>query len=245
MLLPAFACALAIHSGGQAAAPARSILVFSKTAGFRHDSIPVGRKAILDIGMERGWTVSFTEDATAFEPNRLKAYDAVVFLSTTGKFFEPAQEKALIGFIHNGGGFVGIHAAADAEYDWAWYGQLVGGFFLQHPAQQEAVVNIEDTTHSSTQGLPNPWRRKDEWYDYRADPREHVHVLASLDQTSYTGSKMGTDHPIMWCHEFEGGRSWYTGMGHTQESYADPLYLKMIAEGIEWACGKSKRVKSH
>jgi cytochrome c len=219
----------------------RSILVFSKSAGFRHDSIPVARQAILDIGIERGWSVTFTEDANMIEKNRLKAFDAIVFVSTTGKILDSNQEKALVGFIHGGGGFAGIHAAADSEYDWAWYGRLVGAYFLQHPAQQEAVVKIEDTSSPITAGLPNPWTRKDEWYDYRVNPRPNVHVLASLVQTSYTGSKMGDDHPIMWYHEFEGGRSWYTGMGHTQESYHDPLFLKMLAEGIEWACGNSKR----
>ena len=237
MLSVALTCALAITAPG----PSRSILAFSKTMGYRHDSIPFARKAILDMATERGWSVTFTEDATFIDAGRLKGFDAVVFISTTGKFLDSKQEKALVGFIHGGGGFVGIHAAADAEYDWPWYGKLVGAFFLAHPAQQDAVVKIEDTTDPSTQHLPNPWSRKDEWYDYKTDPRADVHVLASLDQSSYTGSKMAADHPIMWRHEFEGGRSWYTGMGHTIESYSDPLYLKMLAEGIEWACGSSKR----
>jgi len=241
MLLPILACAAAVSAAQQTPAPARSILVFSKTMGFRHDSIPVGRNAILNIGIQRGWTVAFTEDANVFQPSKLKAYDAIVFLCTTGKFLDSKQEKALVGFIHGGGGFAGVHAAADAEYDWAWYGQLVGAFFMHHPAQQNAIVKIEDTTSPITQGLPNPWKRWDEWYDYKTDPRDKVHVLASLDQSSYTGSTMGADHPIMWSHEFEGGRSWYTGMGHTQESYQDPLFLKMLAEGIEWSCGNSKR----
>jgi len=245
MVLSALACtcSLALSGFSQAAPPPaqRSILVFSKSAGFRHDSIPVGRKAILDMGIDRGWTVSFSEDPRVLEQGHLKAFDAVVFISTTGKFLEKKQEDGLVNFIHHGGGFVGIHAAADAEYDWKWYGQLVGAYFLSHPAQQEATVKIEDTTDASTQGLPNPWRRRDEWYDYRVSPRSNVHVLASLDPTSYSGSKMPGDHPIMWRHEFEGGRSWYTGMGHTQESYGDPLFLKMLAEGIEWACGSSKR----
>jgi cytochrome c len=240
VLLPVLAFAVALRDV-QPDVPPRSILVFSKTMGFRHDSIPVGRAALLEMAGSKGWTITFTEDANEFQPNKLKAFDAIVFLSSTGKLFNPSQEKALVGFIHAGGGFVGIHAAADAEYDWPWYGQLVGGFFLQHPAIQDAVVNIEDTSDPSTQGLPNPWHRRDEWYDYKANPRANVHVLASLDQTSYTGSKMGDDHPIMWKHEFEGGRSWYTGMGHTAESYHDPLYLKMLSEGIEWACGASKR----
>ena len=221
--------------------PARSVLVFTKTTGFRHDSIPIGRDAILDMGIDRGWTVAFTEDARQINPRNLRSFDAVVFLSTTGKMLDPDEGKALVGFIHSGGGFVGVHAAADAEYDWPWYGELVGAFFLHHPAQQEATVNIEDTNDPSTKFLPNPWRRWDEWYDYKATPRAKVHVLASLDNSSYTGSTMGTDHPIMWKHEFEGGRSWYTGMGHTQDSYKDPLFLKMLGEGIEWACGSSKR----
>ncbi len=236
MFLPIIACAMALQGG-----PARSILVFSKTTGFRHDSIPVGREAILQMGIDRGWTVAFTEDADTFEPAKLKAYDAIVFLSTTGKPLDEKQGKALVGFIHNGGGYVGIHAAADSLYEWPWYGQLCGAFFLSHPAIQQATVKIEDTTHPSTSALPNPWIRTDEWYDYKVSPRANVHVLASLDNSTYNGSKMGSDHPIMWCHEFEGGRAWYTGMGHTQESYKDPVYLKMLGEGIEWACGKSKR----
>ncbi len=247
MVLSALACSCAWALSGNVQTPPpnpvahRSILVFTKSAGFRHDSIPVGRNAILDLGIQRGWTVAFSEDGNIIDANRLKPFDAVVFLSTTGKFLDAKQEKGLVSFIHHGGGFVGIHAAADAEYDWAWYGQLVGAYFLSHPAQQDAVVKIEDTTDPSTQDLPNPWKRWDEWYDYKVSPRDKVHVLASLEPTSYTGSKMPGDHPIMWKHEFEGGRSWYTGMGHTKESYQDPRYLKMLAEGIEWACGKSKR----
>jgi type 1 glutamine amidotransferase len=219
----------------------RSILVFTKTTGFRHDSIPLGRQTILDIGIEKGWTVAFTENADEFTPNKLKAFDAVVFLSTTGDLFNDEQKKAMVGFIHGGGGYVGIHAAADTEYKWPWYGQLVGAWFLHHPAQQQAVVKIEDTTDPITAGLPNPWSRFDEWYDYRTNPRDKVHVLASLDQSSYKDSQMGADHPIMWKHEFEGGRAFYTGLGHTQDSYKDPLYQKMIAEAIEWASGASKR----
>ena len=241
MFVPVIAFTLALSQAAQPTGPIRSILVFSKTMGFRHDSIPFGRAAILDIAISKGWTVAYTENADEFQPNKLKKYDAIVFLSTTGKFLDSKQEKALVGFIHGGGGFVGIHAAADAEYDWPWYGQLVGAWFMHHPAQQEAVVKIEDTTDASTVGLPNPWKRFDEWYDYKADPRANVHVLASLDNSSYNGSTMGSDHPIMWKHEFEGGRAWYTGMGHTQDSYKDPLYLKMLSEGIEWACGASKR----
>lgn len=216
----------------------RSILVYSKTAGFRHDSIADGRRAILDIGIARNWTVTFSEDPSAMDSAKLKGYDAIVFLSTTGKFLGPKEEKALVSFVHHGGGVAGIHAASDAENKWPWYGKMMGATFVHHPAQQDATVNIEDTTHPSTRFLPNPWRRRDEWYDFDASPRGSVHVLASLDQTSYSGSTMKGDHPIMWCHLFDGGRAWYTEMGHTAESYQDPLFLKMVGEGIEWACDK-------
>ena len=235
------ALALAVHLTQQAPSSHWSLLAFSKTKGFRHDSIPDAYKAILEMATQKGWAVTFTEDADFINGNMGKTYDAVIFISTTGTFLDKNQEKALQGFIHGGGGFVGIHAAADAEYDWPWYGKLVGAFFKHHPAQQEAHVKIEDTSDPSMSFLPNPWIRKDEWYDYRTDPRADVHVLASLDQSSYKDSTMGDDHPITWRHEFEGGRSWYTGMGHTKESYADPLFLRMLSEGIDWACGSSKR----
>lgn len=219
----------------------RSILLFSRTTGYRHDAIPVARHALIELGIQKGWTIAATEDPAVFTKNGLKNYDAVVWLMTTGTVLDADQKKAFTEFIHNGGGYVGVHSAADTEYDWPWYGQLVGAWFLQHPAQADAVVNIEDTTDPATSFLPNPWKRHDEWYDYRINPRANVHVLASLDQSSYAGSKMGADHPIMWRHEFEGGRAWYCGMGHTQESWADPMFLRMIGEGIEWACGKSRR----
>lgn len=241
MISLALAHAIASNSPKQAASKPLSILVFSKTAGFRHDSIPTGRAALTNIALEKGWRITLSEDADEFKGHNLRQYDVIVFLSTTGKFLNKSQEDGLVDFIHHGGGYVGIHAAADAEYDWPWYGKLVGAWFKHHPAQQVASVVIEDTSDDATKGLPNPWSRKDEWYDYKASPRPNVHVLASLDTTSYQDSQMGSDHPIMWKHEFEGGRSWYTGMGHVQESYSDPLYLKMITSGIEWAAGLSKR----
>jgi type 1 glutamine amidotransferase len=241
MVLSAIACTCALYGSIAAPSPSRSILVYSKSAGFRHDSIPVGRRAIIDLGIDRGWTVTCSEDPGSLDDRKLRSYDVIVFLSTTGKFLGAKEEKALQNFVHHGGGVVGIHAAADAEYEWPWYGKMIGAWFLTHPAQQEATVKIEDTTHPSTKDLPNPWARRDEWYDYKASPRGNVQVLASLDQSSYKGSKMANDHPIMWCHDFEGGRVWYTGMGHTQESYADPVFLKMLGEGIAWASEKSRR----
>lgn len=155
------------------------VLVFSRTAGFRHDAIPEGMAALGELGAEGGFTVDATEDAGAFTARNLARYDAVVFLSTTGDVLDDTQQGAFERYIERGGGYAGVHAAADTEYDWAFYGGLVGAWFQSHPAIQPATVDIEDGGHPATSGLPRVWERTDEWYNYRSDPREQVHVLAS------------------------------------------------------------------
>ncbi|HEU5473672.1 MAG TPA: ThuA domain-containing protein [Actinophytocola sp.] len=213
-------------------------LVFSKTTGFRHDSIPDGIAAIQQLGQQHNFTVDTTEDDTLFTDANLARYDVVIFLSTTGDPLGTQAEKdAFQRYIQQGGGFVGIHAASDSGYDWPWYGELVGAYFRQHPAIQQATVKVEDPAHPATQGLPTRWTRTDEWYDYQADPRGNVHVLASMDETTYSGATMGFDHPITWCHDFDGGRSWYTGLGHTRESFTEPNFLHLLLGGIQTAAG--------
>jgi type 1 glutamine amidotransferase len=220
------------------AAPSFRVLVFSKTTGFRHDSIPAGIAAIRLLGQQNNFTVDATEDDTKFTDANLAQYAAVVFLSSTGDPVSTQAEKdAFQRYIQHGGGFVGIHAASDSEYDWAWYGQLVGAYFKQHPAQQNAVVKVEDRNHPSTQGLPAQYTRYDEWYDFRANPRPSVHVLTTVDESSYSGATMGADHPTTWCHNFDGGRAWYTGMGHTNESFSEPNFLHLLLGGIQTAAG--------
>ncbi|MGW0799937.1 ThuA domain-containing protein [Streptomyces sp. NPDC002692] len=213
------------------------VLVFSRTAGFRHDAIPEAIAALRELGAEGGFTVDATEDAGAFTPRNLARYDAVVFLSTTGDVLDDTQQGAFERYIERGGGYAGIHAAADTEYDWAFYGGLVGAWFQSHPAIQPATVDIEDGGHPATSGLPRVWERTDEWYNYRSDPREQVHVLASLDESSYSGGTMNGDHPIAWCQEYRGGRAFYTGGGHTKESYADPAFRRHLLGGLRYATG--------
>ncbi|MEV4541816.1 ThuA domain-containing protein [Micromonospora echinaurantiaca] len=216
-----------------------SVLVFSKTAGFRHDSIPTGIAAIQQLGAEHGFTVDTTEDGAAFSDDNLARYRAVIWLSTTGDVLDGEQQAAFERYIRAGGGYVGIHAASDTEYSWAWYGDLVGAYFASHPANQQATVKVEDHAHPATAGLPERWSRFDEWYNYQSNPRPDVHVLASLDETSYSpgAGAMGADHPIAWCHDFQGGRAWYTGGGHTRESYAEPQFLAHLLGGIRSAAG--------
>lgn len=212
------------------------ILVFSKTAGFRHDSIPDAIAVIKELGARNNFMVDATEDAGAFTDANLTQYDAVVFLMTTGDILNSAQQAAFERYIRAGNGYAGVHSASDTEYDWPWYGQLVGAYFRSHPAIQRATINVEDRDHASTKGLPEQWERNDEWYNFRSNPREQVNVLASLDESTYSGGDMG-DHPIAWYHEFDGGRAWYTGGGHTKESYREPLFQQHILGGIHYAAG--------
>jgi type 1 glutamine amidotransferase len=221
----------------QAANPFR-LLVFSKTTGFRHDSIPAGIAAIQKLGQQNNFTVDATEDDTQFTDANLAKYAVVVFLSATGDPVSAQPEKdAFQRYIEHGGGFVGIHAASDSGYNWPWYGKLVGSYFKQHPAQQNALIKVEDPSHPSTQGLPGQFTRFDEWYDFQTNPRGSVHVLTTVDDSSYTGSTMGADHPNTWCQNYDGGRSWYTGLGHTIESFSEANFLHLLLGGIQTAAG--------
>lgn len=215
------------------------ILVFTKTSGYHHESIAVGVPAIMKLGQQNNFLVDSTSDATKISEENLKKYSAVVFLHTTGYMLNNVQQADLERYMQAGGNFVGIHAAADAEYDWKYYGRLVGAYFLSHPEQQEAALKIVDKGHISTKGLPDVWNRKDEWYNYKAISKK-LHVLINLDETSYKGGKNGAEHPIAWYQNFENGRSFYTGLGHTNESYSDPLFLGHILGGIQYAIGDNK-----
>ncbi|WP_083949939.1 ThuA domain-containing protein [Herbidospora yilanensis] len=224
-----------------AADPEFKVLVFSKTTGFRHDSIPDGIAAIQKLGTENNFAVDATENSAAFTDANLAQYAAVVFLSTTGDPLGNASERdALEKYIQGGGGFAGVHSASDTHYNWEWYGKLVGGYFKSHPATQQATLRTEDPAHPSTAHLPKTWTRVDEWYDYQTNPRSTVHVLQSLDEKSYTGGTMGIDHPISWCQDYDGGRSWYTGLGHTKESFTEANFTKMLLGGIRTAAGVEK-----
>ncbi len=217
--------------------PHVAVLVFTKTAGFRHDSIPDGIAAVQALGREHGFAVEATEDAGRFTDEELARYRAVIFLNTTGDVLAADQERAFERYVRRGGGFVGIHSAADTEYDWAWYGDLVGAYFASHPAIQPAQIQVADRVHPATRHLSARWLRRDEWYNYRRNPRGRVHVLATLDEGSYDGGNHGFDHPIAWCHDYDGGRSWYTGGGHTRASYGEPAFMQHILGGIEYATG--------
>jgi type 1 glutamine amidotransferase len=214
----------------------RSVLVYSRTTGYRHDSIPDGVAALRGVAAGLGATVAATEDPAAFRPDRLAGHEAVVFLSTSGEVLDEEGRAALAGYVEGGGGFLGVHAASTTEYDWPWYGELVGARFAGHPEIQPAVVKVEDPGHPATAQLPAAWRWLDEWYDFRANPRTvpGIRVLASVDESGYRGGGMGADHPLVWCHEQGAGRSFYTALGHCAEAYADQTFLGHLRGALGW-----------
>ncbi len=215
---------------------AKTILLFTRTMKYRHTSIPAAVLAIDKLGQGQ-WNTEHTEDPNAFTTENLSRFGAVVFLNTTGNVLHGNAETAFKNYIESGGGFVGVHAAADTEYDWPWYGQLVGAWFRDHTKVIEADVRVEAPRDASMAGLPNPWRRADEWYRFQSNPRGQVEVLASLHDTQLGEFTMNGDHPITWKHTQGNGRSWYTGMGHGKECYTEPSFLHHLRGGILWSMG--------
>jgi type 1 glutamine amidotransferase len=235
-----FAAMAACSEPTEAEAQERRLLVFSKTAGFRHSSIAPAIAALRARAAEEGVLLDATEDARAFTRANLARYDAVVFLSTTGDVLDAAQQSALEAYVRSGGGFVGVHSASDTEYDWPWYGELVGAYFASHPpGTPTATLLVMDPDHPATVGLPNPWIRADEWYDLR-DLKPGLSVLVAIDETTYKARERNpapAPRPIAWHRSFDGGRSFYTGLGHTDASWSEPLFLDHVWGGISWAMG--------
>lgn len=218
----------------------KEVLVFYKTEGFWHESIPTGRDFISDLGEDNDFEVSSTKDADDFHSDDLKGYDLVVFLNTTGNVFDEKEQEGFKNYIENGGNFFGIHAAADTEGDWPWFVELVGGFFDGHPEVQQADIKLNMPDHPAVSHLPKVWTRTDEWYNYR-NLNPEMQVLLYLDENSYEGGTNGEEHPIAWFRETgHGGVSIYTGLGHTIQSYIEPSFQEHILNSILFALGEEK-----
>jgi len=227
------------------------LLVFSRTVGFRHDSIPAAAACLKRFADKNGWNVLFTEDPAAFTPENLARFDVAVFLMTRGDALGPAEEAAFRDFIRSGKGFVGIHTATITENDWPWCVELAGGKFIGHPPVQEGRVVIEDREHPAVPAsLGAEWIRVDEWYSFDRNPRAAARVLMSVDESSYdfgdkageTGSKLRMgDHPIVWCREYDGGRVFQTALGHGDECYEDALFVAHLEGAILWAAGREAK----
>lgn len=224
----------------------KAILVFSKTNGYRHASIEAGVKAIKEAGQRRGWEVVATENGAYFHEICLKSYRAVVFLSPTGDFLTDEQQRAFEQYIESGGGYAGIHSAADCEYDWDWYGTTLGTRFRSHTflpyPVPEAEIVTEPGSHPATDGLPARWSKKDEWYNFHESVRGKpgFEVLLTVDESTYPAfwpKAMRGDHPIAWSRPMGKGRMFYTAIGHNAATYSDATAMKHILGGIAWAAG--------
>jgi type 1 glutamine amidotransferase len=236
--------------------PRFKALVFSKTAAFRNRSIPTAVAAVQNRGAEHNCAVDATADAAAFNDVNLAQYDVVIFLSTTGDVLNDTQQGAFERYIEAGGGYTGIHSASDTEYDWPWYGGLVGAYFRDHPGVagvnqqfQQATMKVAGFSNPANALLPSRWTRVEEWYNFRTNPRPNVRVLTTVDEKTYDprgysvpgGSPgMGEDHPISWCHAYDGGRAFYTAIGHSASAYSEPLVLAHILGGIEETAGVAR-----
>ena len=244
LLLPTLACSALFTPGWAQPAPARvgqpRVLVFSKTAGYRHGSIPAGIKTLMQLGAENGFAVDTTENSAKFTDANLKRYGAVVFLSTTGDVLNNSQQTAFERYIQSGGGYVGIHAATDTEYDWPWYGKLAGAYFLDHPGiknpktpnVQEGVAYAVTKNHPSMVGFPDQWPIRDEFYSFK-NVSPDINVLVKIDEKTYKDGVMGDNHPMAWYHEFDGGKAFYTNFGHEDATFANPVFRKHLLGGLQ------------
>jgi type 1 glutamine amidotransferase len=211
------------------------ILVFFKTIPYFHESIPNGIDAIRKLGEQNGFAVDATNVSEDFTVDNLQQYSAVVFMSTTGDVFNDQQQAAFESYYRTGKGFVGIHAAADTEYDWPWYNELLGGHFGNHPVLQNATLNVVDQNFIATKHLPKQWKRYDELYNFQKTHWDKVNVLITIDETSYYGGDHGEIHPMSWYHNYDGGRSFYSQLSHQIDSYVDPVFTQFILGGIQYA----------
>jgi len=238
--LPALALFLFVACSSAPTPPpplANEVLIFTKTAGYRHNSIPDGIACVEALAREAGLVPRATEDAAVFNATDLEGVAAIVFLSTTGDILDETQQVAFETYMKAGGGYLGIHAAADTEYEWPYYANLVGAQFDSHPKIQLAKLNVIDATSAATAFLPNPWERTDEWYNYK-NLSDSLHVLLELDESSYEGGTNGDHHPAAWTHRLGAARAFYTAGGHTKASYQEPLFRKHLSAALRFAAGK-------
>ena len=219
-------------------------LLVTTTRGWHHESIHAGVLAIQQLATKHYFQVDLLEDNNGFTDKTLENYQVVIFLNTTGDIFNEQEQKVMERFIQSGKGFMGIHSASDTEYDWAWYNKLVGRMFVIHPSIQSARLNVLDASFPGLEGFANKKQWTDEWYEFGPDKVEGLKTILAIDESTYNpnvqwGSKigkgMGVFHPIAWYHKFDGGRSFYTNLGHLPTDFSDQTYLNHIVAGIIWA----------
>lgn len=219
------------------AATAQTILVFSKTNGYRHQSIETGIRTLDSLAQSLGYQIYFSEDSLDISAEKLNAVDVLIFLSTSGDILNEAQQIAVEDFMKQGKGFIGIHGASATEYDWNWYVGLVGSFFVDHPSIQHAKLYINKDDPIFTD-LPQSISIEDEWYNFSKPFPNTLKTLITIDETTYQGGTMGDFHPSTWYHEYGGGRAFYTSLGHRNETFANKHFRSILIQAIKWTSGQ-------
>ena len=211
-----------------------SVLVISETKDWVHDSIESGIDMIKNIGDKNNFNVYHSDNSKVITSENLKEFNSIIFLNTTGDILSKNEQNVMEQFIKSGKGYVGVHSASDTEYEWQWYGDLVGAYFRNHSDVVDGKIFTVDNTHKITEHLNAEWNIEDEWYnfDYISD---NINVLLKLDETSYEGGEHPDYHPITWYQKYDGGRSFYTALGHTTEVFKDERFIKLLEKGILYA----------
>lgn len=241
MLKKSLALLFVIASVATSQAQQFKALLFTKTAGFHHTSIHEGVDGVRNLAARHNFSVDWQESADVFNEKSLANYAVVIFLNTTGDILNAQQQAAFEKYIQSGKGWVGIHAAADTEYDWEWYTKLVGMMFLTHPAQQTAYLDVVNSNFPGLERFPKRMLWTDEWYEYRKPYKSNdLKFLITIDEKTYDpktnqSAGMGAEHPIAWYHNYDGGRAFYTGLGHIGLVYSDQSFLDHLYGGIYWA----------
>jgi cytochrome c len=213
------------------------VLVFTKAVGAKHASTAAGVNAIKELGKQLRFTAEVTDDAGKFDAPHLKQFRVVVFLNTFGDVLNPAQQAAFESYYRDGGGFVGIHSAIETETDWSFLTDVLGTRAAGSSNVTQATIKVADRVHPASATLPEYWTRTDQWYNFTSNVRGLSHVLATVDENTYTGGTMGFDHPITWCKDYQGGRSFYTGLGDTPASFNTTDLRAHLGGAIQWAAG--------
>jgi len=242
-------CLLALASASMAAHAASKpkVLVYSGSTGYRHASIPAAVESLKSLGAKAGYEIVATEDPEVFTAGNLAQYKVLVLVSNStdpkkpeSEWFQGARREALQGFLKAGKGVVALHAAADSHYHWGWYGQMIGGYFERHPkGTPKGVLTVVDAKNPATAKLPRTQQRNDEWYYYKDfDPT--VRVLVTIDPRTIgeSGEADVNPNPMVWCHEFGGGRVIYSALGHSDESWSEPYMVTLLTGALKYAAGK-------
>lgn len=217
------------------------VLVFSKTKGYRHESIPTGIVALEHLATQTGrFTITASEDASLFTPSTLANYGVIILLHASGEYLQASEVEALKSFVRSGGGVLAIHGAAAGMHSSEWYGKLIGSHFDMHPDPEPGSLIVADASHPIISHETPPEKWTDEWYNFTSHPAENsnLHILLRGDTSSFKGGKHGKDHPLAWCQEFEGGRSAYIALGHFHEAWDSGWYVSLVRRGLMWVARK-------